>query len=66
MFKRIISLIFIFILVGINNDLLIVTAKPSLVFPNVELDNLKRVADFKLITPSSVLSYKLEIKNHSR
>lgn len=63
MSKQIISLIFILMLVGINSDLLIATAKPSLVFPNVELDKLKRVADFKLLTPSSsVLSYKFEIK----
>ncbi|MFS0868855.1 hypothetical protein [Paenibacillus xylanilyticus] len=64
MSKWIISLIVIFIFsVEINNNLLIASANPTLTFSNVELDKLKLVADFKLITPSSsVQSYKLEIK----
>lgn len=64
LFKWIISLIFIFTLsVGINNELFIALAKPTLASSNVEWDKLKNVADFKLLTPSySVQSYKLEIK----
>ncbi|MGV2881298.1 DUF4367 domain-containing protein [Paenibacillus taichungensis] len=64
MLKRIVSLIFIFTLsVGINNDLLIASAKPTLAFSNVDLDKLQTAADFKLFTPScSDQSYKLEIK----
>ena len=64
MFKRIISLIFIFTLsIGINNELLFASTKTTLAFSNVELDKLKNVTDFKLLAPSySVQSYKLEIK----
>ena len=48
--------------VGINNDLLIASAKPALAFSKVDLDKLRTAADFKLYTPSySVQSYKLEI-----
>ncbi|WHY20087.1 hypothetical protein QNH28_03430 [Paenibacillus sp. G2S3] len=63
MFKRIISLVLIFSLyIGISNGLLIASAKPTLAYPNVELEKLKNVADFKLLTPSySVQIYKLEI-----
>lgn len=64
MSKWIISLIFMCTLsVGINNELLIALANPTLASSNVELDKLKNIADFKLLTPSYyVLSYKLEIK----
>ncbi|OAX47032.1 DUF4367 domain-containing protein [Paenibacillus sp. AD87] len=64
MLKRIVSLIFIFTLsVGITNDLLIASAKPTQAFSNVDLDKLKTVADFKLLTPSYLGgNYKLEIK----
>lgn len=71
--RWIISLIFIcWISVGINNNLLIASAKPTLTFSDFELYKLKTIADFKLFTPSSsVQSYKLEIKepypfDHSR
>lgn len=65
MLKRIVvSLIFIFTLsVGINNNLLITTAKPTQALSNVDFDKLKTIADFKLYTPfCSDQSYKLEIK----
>lgn len=64
MLKRIVSLICVFTLsVGINNDLLIASAKPTLAFSNVDLDKLKTAADFKLYTPSYLVgNYKLEIK----
>lgn len=62
--KWIVSLIFVFTLsVGINNDLLIASAKPTQAFSNVDLDKLQTAADFKLFTPSYLVeNYKLEIK----
>lgn len=73
MSKQIISSIFIFILsIGINNNQLIASAKPTLIISNVEIEKLKRILDFKLLIPSSsILSYTLEIKepfplNHSQ
>ncbi|WP_164848590.1 DUF4367 domain-containing protein [Paenibacillus sp. DCT19] len=64
MSKWIISLVIMFIISAeINNSQLIVLAKPTSAFSYVELDKLKPVADFKIITPSfSIQSYKLEIK----
>jgi hypothetical protein len=49
--------------IGINDELVVVSANSLTASTNVEMDKLKNATDFKLLTPYNTFeSYKLEIK----